>query len=59
MSEPTWEPGRWWRVIGPEGELWCETSNEEEAREAARPGDRLERLWRAEATEWRPVGEQP
>lgn len=39
------EPGRWWRVLGPEGELWCETSDEAEARGNVRPGDRLERLY--------------
>ena len=36
-------PGRWWRVIAPDGSLWCETSSEDEAREEMRPGDRLER----------------
>ena len=38
-------PGRWWRVITPNGSLWYETSSEEEAREEMRPGDRLERWW--------------
>jgi hypothetical protein len=50
------EPGRWWRVIaGVDGGLWCETSDEDEAREAMRPGDRLERLYEARLTEWREV----
>ena len=38
-------PGRWWRVIEPDGSLWCETSSEKEARDSMRPGDRLERWW--------------
>ena len=45
------EEGRWWRVIAPDGSLWCETSDEEEAREAVRAGDTLQRLWRLER--WR------
>lgn len=39
------EPGRWWRVIAPDGSLWCETSDEQEARERKRKGDKLQRLW--------------
>lgn len=58
-----WAPGRRWRVIAtrPDGHvgLWCETSDEVEARErlATVPDDwtdpRLERLWERNATEWR------
>jgi len=47
------QAGRWWKVLGPDGELWCETSNEREAREALRPGDKLHRLYEAEKSEWR------
>jgi hypothetical protein len=48
------EPGRWWRVLDPNGELWCETSSEKEARAAMRPGDKLERQFVGETpTEWR------
>lgn len=50
-----WEPGRWWRVVAPDGATWCETSDEDEAREAMRPGDRLRRLWVATLQEWREV----
>lgn len=39
------EPGRWWRVIDPEGELWGESSDEKEMREAMRPGDTLQRIY--------------
>lgn len=56
------EPGRWWRVtyrpeIG-ERRLWCETSDEQEAREAYRalkPIDRprLQRQYVKTVTEWR------
>lgn len=53
VSEPgQMAPGKWWRVVGPEG-VWCETSVEAEARAAMRPGDRLYRLWTVEITEWR------
>lgn len=48
-----WEPTRWWRATGPDGQLWCESSNEHEVRKSARPGDTIERLWRTEAWEWR------
>jgi hypothetical protein len=51
-----WEPGRWWQVVEPNGELWCETSSEKEAREAlttAPDGGVLNRLWRREELEWR------
>jgi hypothetical protein len=47
------EPGRWWRVLGPDDALWCETSEESEAREAMRPGDRLQRIYQVTYREWR------
>lgn len=46
-----WKPGRWWRVLH-KGELWMETSDEEEARRAMRPGDTLQRLWFYEDERW-------
>jgi len=52
MSE--WERGRWWRVLAPDGTLWCETSDEQEARYAMRQGDTLWTEWRRNAIEWRP-----
>lgn len=52
-----WAPGRWWRVIAPDGSLWCETSNEQEARAAVRDGDVLERLFNGpHLREWRAAG---
>lgn len=48
-----WYEGRWWRVIGPDGELWCETSDGDEARESMRPGDTLQRIWEREEQQWR------
>jgi hypothetical protein len=57
MDEIPWQEGRWWRVIDPDGELWCETSREPEARAAVRPGDRLQRRWVATLEEWRDVEE--
>lgn len=52
------KPGRWWRVLLADGSLWCETSDEEEARAAftAAPGrlPTIERQWyRSEEYEWR------
>jgi hypothetical protein len=47
-----YKPGRWWRVLR-NGQLWSETSDEEEARSAMKPGDKLQRLYYYEATEWR------
>lgn len=52
MSEPEWEPGRWWRVLR-DGEIWCETSSEQGAREAMEPGDVLQRMWVTSDVEWR------
>ena len=55
------EPTRWWRVTAPDGSLWCETSDEAEARDAIRPGDMLSRLWQRIESEWRieDEGNQP
>ena len=47
-----WTPGRWWRVLGPEGKVWCETSVEKEARARMRPGDKLERLMVLNKSRW-------
>lgn len=54
MGDTGWQPGRWWRVEGPDG-VWAETSNETEARSAMRPGDVLFREWRREQIEYREV----
>ena len=48
-----WYRTRWYRVIAPDGELWCETSDPNEARERMRPGDRLQSLWAREDKQWR------
>jgi hypothetical protein len=44
ILDEEFKPTRWWRVISPDGKLWCETSDEKEARESMRPGDKLQRL---------------
>ncbi|MEG1971451.1 MAG: hypothetical protein RR101_15170 [Burkholderiaceae bacterium] len=58
-------PGRWWRVLLADGSVWCETSDEDEARAelasetsiaalANAPHPTLQRLYQAEpVTEWR------
>lgn len=48
-----WFRARWWRVIDPDGSLWCETSDEDEARESMRPGDTLQSMWMREERQWR------
>lgn len=52
-----WKPGGWWKVLGPDGKLWCETSNQAEAIEFMRPGDVLYRHFVQKNQQWRPVGE--
>lgn len=54
-----WEPGRWHQVRRPDGSLWMETSDREEAEaEARRQGWPLYRLWECRGSEWREsVGE--
>jgi hypothetical protein len=48
-----WVPTRWWRAVGPDGKLWCESSDEAEVRERSRPTDTIERLWQQTRYEWR------
>lgn len=51
---PEWTPGRWYRVLSPDGKLWMETSDRDEAAaEATAKGWPLQHLWRSEQTEWR------
>jgi len=52
-----WEPGRWWRIVTPDGAIWSETSDEDEARDdaARHPGYTLFRQWQRTEKEWRPA----
>lgn len=53
-----WVPGRWWRVLDKDGELWAESSNEGECRVlvARKEGSTLQRTYVAiERAEWRDV----
>lgn len=52
---PDWQPGKWWRVTAPDGSLWAETSDEEDARSRMRPGDVLQRMYVLADSEWRTV----
>ncbi|WP_162958763.1 hypothetical protein [Nocardia yunnanensis] len=53
-----WTPAKWFRVREPDGSLWIETSDEDEARQAAtETGWPLERHWRKVEEEWR-TGEE-
>lgn len=55
---PAPEPGRWWRVLSVDGDLWCETSDEAEAREALAELEGPGSLWRLYVTRgegWREV----
>lgn len=47
-----WEATRWWRVVDPDGKLWCETSDEKEARKCMRPGDTLWRMYQNVERKW-------
>jgi hypothetical protein len=53
LPVPEWKPTRWWRAVGPDGKLWCESSDEDEVRQHARPGDRIERLFSLTQERWR------
>lgn len=55
MPDEGWELSRWWRVIAPDGSLWCETSDMEEARNCMREGDTLERLYMRTENRWVPL----
>lgn len=66
-----WVPGRWWRVLEEDGTLWCETSDETEARQSLLemtfdeednpvfgepvPGRKLQRQYIVNDKEWRAV----
>ena len=55
MSEK-WEPGRWYRVLQPNGNLWMETSDRDEAVTASKQtGWPLERLYVHTRTQWRRI----
>jgi hypothetical protein len=48
-----WKPTRWWRVLGPDDSLWCETSSEKEARDSLKPGYSLQQLYEKVERRWR------
>jgi len=52
----SWHPTRWWRVILKDGgSVWCETSDEQEARDALKNAPRpaiLMRLWETSYVHW-------
>lgn len=67
MTDPVWDdllalgsyqPTTWWRVISPDNSVWCETSNESEARgkpyglAAAASGSKLQRMYIQSITKW-------
>ena len=55
-ADRAWEPTRWWRAIGADGQVWCESTDEDEVRSAARPTDAIEQLWReVPREEWQPA----
>lgn len=49
----SYEPTKWWRVLDADGQTWCETNSETEARESMREGDTLQRLYNKVEYEWR------
>lgn len=49
-------PTRWWRVVEADDRVWCESSDEAEARQALATcptGGRLQRLYDRVEREWR------
>jgi hypothetical protein len=50
-----WWPTRWWRVVLKDGTLWCETSDEAEARERIPKGAKLQHMFQKTKREWRNV----
>lgn len=59
LLAPAPNPAPWWRVVGPDGGVWCETSSESEARQKSRPGDALQRLWETPpVNQWRTEREE-
>ncbi len=59
MDLGEWTATGWWRVIAPDGSLWCETSNEQEARASMRPGDALEQNEEIRFSRWQQRYVQP
>lgn len=47
-----WQPTGWWRAIGPDGTLWCESSSESEVRQLARIEDKIQRHMRRVEEKW-------
>jgi len=45
----------WWRAIGPDGSLWCESSDSAEFLTMVRPGDRVQRQYVSTTYIWRDV----
>lgn len=55
LSDEGYEPTRWWRAIGEDGELWSESSDEEDVRRRARPTDIVQNLMRRVERRWETV----
>lgn len=52
-----WQPGHWYRILTPDGALWMETSDPDEAiAESERTGLPIQRQWVREERQWRPWG---
>lgn len=45
-------PGRWWRALDKDGDIWAESSNEREIRASAKKRGTIERLHYHEYLEW-------
>jgi hypothetical protein len=65
MIRDEWHQTGWWRVTLPDGTLWMETSDSQEAqfgligddgeRRGHPPGARIQQLWQKTESEWRDV----
>lgn len=48
-----YQPGRWWRLLSPKGELLVETSSRDDILRFYKLGDTIERLYIRTDSEWR------
>lgn len=55
LAEGNWVATGWWLVVAPDGSIWCETSDQSEAMERKREGDKLFHLYEKKSTQWKHI----
>ena len=53
LGEGNWVPTGWWRVVNRDGQIWCETGNQQEALDSMQPGHILYELYEKKQTQWK------